>query len=130
MKIYQPWLVWSLLLSTLLAACQPVAPSAPSGTTAAATEARPTLVLASHDSFNVSEEVLQTFEDEHHVTIQFLALGDAGEALNKMILSKDAPLADLFFGVDNTFLSRALRCRYLSALCRTGSGANPGRAQA
>jgi thiamine transport system substrate-binding protein len=28
--------------------------------------------------------------------------------LNKLILSKDAPLADLFFGVDNTFLSRAL----------------------
>ena len=29
-------------------------------------------------------------------------------ALNKIILSKDSPLADLFFGVDNTFLSRAL----------------------
>ncbi len=37
-----------------------------------------------------------------------LTLGDAGEALNKIILSKDAPLADLFYGVDNTFLSRAL----------------------
>jgi thiamine transport system substrate-binding protein len=66
------------------------------------------LVLASHDSFNISEELLQQFESENNVTIQFLALGDAGEALNKLILSKDAPLADLFFGVDNTFLSRAL----------------------
>jgi hypothetical protein len=40
--------------------------------------------------------------------VQLLTLGDAGAALNKIILSKDAPLADLFFGVDNTFLSRAL----------------------
>jgi thiamine transport system substrate-binding protein len=29
-------------------------------------------------------------------------------ALNKAILSKDAPLADVFYGVDNTFLSRAI----------------------
>ena len=34
--------------------------------------------------------------------------GDGGEALNKAILSKDAPLADVFYGVDNTFLRRAL----------------------
>jgi thiamine transport system substrate-binding protein len=65
-------------------------------------------VLASHDSFNVSEAVVTQFEQENNVKLQFLALGDAGEALNKIILSKDAPLADVFFGVDNTFLSRAL----------------------
>jgi thiamine transport system substrate-binding protein len=29
--------------------------------------------------------------------------------LNKAILSKDAPLADVLFGVDNTFMSRALK---------------------
>jgi thiamine transport system substrate-binding protein len=38
----------------------------------------------------------------------FLPSGDAGAVLNKAILTKDAPLADLLFGVDNTFLSRAL----------------------
>jgi thiamine transport system substrate-binding protein len=40
--------------------------------------------------------------------VTVLPAGDAGAALNKAILSKDAPLADLLFGVDNTFLSRAL----------------------
>ncbi len=94
-----------LLLVILLTACQPVAPNA---TVEPATGEHTTLTLASHDSFNVSDELLQQFEAENNVTVQFLALGDAGEALNKMILSKDAPLADLFFGVDNTFLSRAL----------------------
>jgi thiamine transport system substrate-binding protein len=38
----------------------------------------------------------------------FLKSGDAGAALNKAILTKEAPLADVFYGVDNTFLSRAL----------------------
>jgi thiamine transport system substrate-binding protein len=85
----------------LLTACQSIAP--------AATEAEPaTLVLATHDSFAIGEAVLAAFEAEHNATVQVLTLGDAGEALNKIILSKDAPLADLFFGVDNTFLSRAL----------------------
>lgn len=98
-----------LLVLIVLVACQPVLPaSAPAADSPAATDAATTLVLASHDSFNVSEEVLAQFETENNVKLQVLALGDAGEALNKVILSKDAPLADLFFGVDNTFLSRAL----------------------
>lgn len=96
-----------LLLGLLMmAACQLIAPA--TAPTATENEEAATLVLASHDSFNVSEEVLAQFETENHVKLQLLALGDAGEALNKVILSKDAPLADLFFGVDNTFLSRAL----------------------
>jgi thiamine transport system substrate-binding protein len=35
--------------------------------------------------------------------------GDAGEMLNKAILTKQAPLADVMYGVDNTFLTRALK---------------------
>lgn len=34
--------------------------------------------------------------------------GDAGEAVNKAILSKDNPQGDVLFGVDNTLLSRSL----------------------
>lgn len=98
--------VLGLLALILLTACQPVQPNA--AATPSGAQSPTTLILASHDSFNVSEETLAQFEAEHNVTVQLLALGDAGEALNKIILSKDAPLADLFFGVDNTFLSRAL----------------------
>ena len=98
----------SLLL--FLAGCVPIAaPQAP----VAATETAPTtatrrLIVASHDSFNLSEELVTAFEEEHNAEVQFLQLGDAGEALNKLILSRDAPLADVFFGVDNSFFSRAL----------------------
>jgi thiamine transport system substrate-binding protein len=63
----------------------------------------------SHDSFNVSEEVIAEFEAANNVSVELLPSGDAGAALNQAILSKNNPLADVFFGVDNTFLSRALK---------------------
>ena len=47
-------------------------------------------------------------KEEFDVDVQYVALGDAGAALNKLILSKKAPLVDLFFGVDNAYFSRAL----------------------
>ena len=40
--------------------------------------------------------------------VEIVMGGDAGEMVNKAILTKDAPLADVLYGVDNTFLSRAL----------------------
>ncbi|HKK91614.1 MAG TPA: thiamine ABC transporter substrate-binding protein [Desulfobacteraceae bacterium] len=67
------------------------------------------LTVMTHDSFSVSAGVIQSFEKEHRVKLRFLRSGDAGEALNKAILSRNNPLADVFFGVDNTFLSRALK---------------------
>ena len=67
-----------------------------------------TLTVMTHDSFSISEQVLNEFQDEHNIEVQFLKSGDTGTAVNKAILSKDQPLADIFYGVDNTFLSRAL----------------------
>jgi thiamine transport system substrate-binding protein len=67
-----------------------------------------TLTLMTHDSFAVSEEVIKSFEAENNAKVVFLQSGDAGAVLNRAILTREAPLADLLFGVDNTFLSRAL----------------------
>jgi thiamine transport system substrate-binding protein len=61
-----------------------------------------------HDSFATSEAVITDFEVTNNVKLQFIASGDSGSALNKAILSKNNPFADVFYGVDNTFLSRAL----------------------
>ncbi len=68
-----------------------------------------TVTLMTHDSFAVSESVLQAFEESSGAKVVVLESGDAGAALNKAILTKQAPLADVFFGVDNTFLTRALK---------------------
>jgi len=70
--------------------------------------AEKTITLMSHDSFNVGKEVIATFEKENKVKVRFLKSGDAGAALVQAILSKNNPLADVFFGVDNTFFSRAI----------------------
>ncbi len=67
-----------------------------------------TITLVTHDSFNVSEEVLAAFTEETGITVEILRAGDAGQMLNQSILSKNNPLGDVLFGVDNTFLSRAL----------------------
>jgi thiamine transport system substrate-binding protein len=67
-----------------------------------------TLTIMTHDSFSVSEAVLNAFTADHEFEVKFLKSGDTGTAVNKAILSKDQPLADIFYGIDNTFLSRAL----------------------
>ena len=96
-------------LMLLVVGCRGDALPAPSSGGADVPAVEPTqLVVASHDSFAVSEEVIQAFKQANNADVQFLTLADAGAALNKIILSKDSPLADVFFGVNNTFLSRAL----------------------
>ena len=66
------------------------------------------LTLVTHDSFALSKSVLRAFERRTGIAVRVLPSGDAGAALNQAILTKDAPLGDVLFGVDNTFLSRAL----------------------
>lgn len=67
-----------------------------------------TLTVMTHDSFSVSEGVVAAFQARCGCRVQFLKSGDTGLALNKAILSRGNPLADVFYGVDNTFMSRAL----------------------
>jgi thiamine transport system substrate-binding protein len=68
------------------------------------------VVLMAHDSFTMSDSVLAEFERESGLTVRVLKQGDAGVTLNQAILAaRDGePLADALFGVDNTFLTRAL----------------------
>lgn len=100
-------------------AAQPTAAAtiAPQPTTVPATSATATeLIVVTHDSFAVSDEVIKAFEDANNARVQILKSGDAGSALNKAILAgADNPLGDVFFGVDNTFLSRALKADLFEA---------------
>lgn len=66
------------------------------------------VTLVAHDSFAASDSVLKEFTEQTGYTVKVLKSGEAGEALNKEILTKGSPQGDVFFGVDNTLLSRAL----------------------
>ncbi|NLF50477.1 MAG: thiamine ABC transporter substrate-binding protein [Leptolinea sp.] len=115
-----------ILLSVLLVACAPALSSSPEETAGPAVDepqlmrteivsapaeessGEPaTLTILTHDSFSASEGVIAAFEKANNVRLSFIKGGDAGATLNRAILSKDSPLADVIYGVDNTFLSRA-----------------------
>ncbi len=66
------------------------------------------VVLLTHDSFFVSEELLAEFTDRTGITVTVVRGGDAGAMVNQAVLTRDNPLGDVMFGVDTTFLSRAL----------------------
>lgn len=99
------WMTCLLVPALVLmaAACAPQAVT-PDGSTEPVT-----LRVMTHDSFRISEALVTEFEQENNAKLEFLPGGDTGAALNRAILSKNAPLADVFYGVDNTFLSRALQ---------------------
>lgn len=67
-----------------------------------------TVVLVTHDSFALSDETIAAFEEETGLTLETRAPGDGGALVNQLILTKDAPLGDVVYGIDNTFASRAV----------------------
>ncbi|MBK9180432.1 MAG: thiamine ABC transporter substrate-binding protein [Acidimicrobiales bacterium] len=91
----------------LLATCGGDATTATTGATSATSDGT-TLTLMTHDSFAVSEDVLAGFEARTGISVDLLPAGDAGSVLSQAILTADDPLADVLFGVDTTFLTRAL----------------------
>ena len=66
------------------------------------------VVLVTHDSFAVSKDVKAAFEQESGLKLKLLQGGDAGEALNRALLTAGDPQGDVLFGVDDNLLSRAL----------------------
>ena len=67
----------------------------------------PLVRLAAHDSFVMSDELIEQFESDTGYEVEILRFGDTGSLTNQLILTKNAPVADAFFGIDNTFYGRA-----------------------
>jgi thiamine transport system substrate-binding protein len=63
--------------------------------------------LAAHDSFVMSDELIAQFQSETGFEVEILRLGDTGSLTNQLILTRNAPVADAVFGIDNTFLGKA-----------------------
>lgn len=105
----------ALALTALATACggaptptTSVTPSASESTESTESTETVTLTLLTHDSFNLSEDVLASFTAASGIDVELLAGGDAGAVLSQAILTKDNPLADVIFGIDNVALGRAL----------------------
>jgi thiamine transport system substrate-binding protein len=66
------------------------------------------ITLATHDSFVLPARVFEDFTDQTGISVQQVAVGDAGALVSQAILTRDNPTADVLFGIDNTFLCRGL----------------------
>jgi thiamine transport system substrate-binding protein len=94
----------AVIATVLLAGCTPTATDEPT-----------TLVLVTHDSFALSEGTLEKFTEQTGIAVSVQAGGDAGELANKLVLTKDSPLGDVVFGIDNTFASRVVNAGVLES---------------
>ena len=67
-----------------------------------------TLVVLTHDSFDVTEALIEEFEREHNADVELIAGGDAGELVNRAILNAGNPEGDVLYGVDSLNFQRAV----------------------
>lgn len=92
---------------TALAACSAAGPTPAQSPGEVSTEGG-TVTLVTHDSFHLSEGLLDAFTEQTGLSVEVVQPGDGGTLVNQLVLTKDAPLGDLAFGIDNTFASRAV----------------------
>ncbi|MBC9943297.1 thiamine ABC transporter substrate-binding protein [Leucobacter sp. cx-328] len=68
-----------------------------------------------HDSFVDGPEFEAAASAATGYDVKVVTAGDGGELTNKLVLTKNAPIADAFFGVDNTFASRLVENEVVDA---------------
>lgn len=78
--------------------------------------------LLTHDSFALSDGVLEAFTDQTGIDVEVIQGGDAGTVVNQAILTNGNPQADVLYGIDSTFLSRALDEQLFTAYEAEGIG--------
>jgi thiamine transport system substrate-binding protein len=80
-------------------------------TTAAqsATGSGQSVTLVAYDSFALTDAKFSGFTKRTGIAVKVVNSGDTGEMVNKSVLTKSAPLGDVMWGVDTTFLDRSIK---------------------
>ncbi|MEN9436771.1 MAG: hypothetical protein RIR09_1426 [Pseudomonadota bacterium] len=71
------------------------------------------LRVLTHSAFALPKPLLDQFEADNDIKLRFIKTGDAGEMLNKLILTREAPITDVVFGIDNALVGKALAAKLL-----------------
>ncbi len=99
-----------LLAGLMVSSCLLLAAAGAAAAPTAEEEAE--LVIYAYDSFvaewGPAPLVIPKFEEKHGVRVSVISVGDAGQVLNRAIIEKDDPQADIVVGIDNNMLARAL----------------------
>lgn len=81
-------------------------------TAACASERDDRVTLVAYDSFPIAEttlnEALAEFSAQTGIEVEILSAGDTGTMVSKAVLTAGNPEGDVIWGIDNTFLTRAL----------------------
>ena len=64
--------------------------------------------LVVYDAFLAPEGAFKRFKDETGITVNILTTADTGTMVSQAVLTSGDPVGDVMFGIDNTFLCRAL----------------------
>lgn len=83
------------------------------------------LRVLTHSSFSVPKPLLVQFEKDNGVKLRITKAGDAGEMLNKLILTKANPIADVVYGIDNALAPKALAAGVLDTSAAAAAGRKP-----
>src|SRR5438552_9625007 len=116
-----PLLLLALLAPALAGCATPATPAttttvaatgssgcAPSSTNATtASHGSGAVTMLTYTAYGLTKDDFSDFTNETGWTVEIVTAGDAGEALTKAIVTKDAPVADVLFGVDNALIYRA-----------------------
>ena len=66
------------------------------------------MTVVVHDSIVISDESKAAFEEASGLALEVVSAGDGGALANQLVLTKDSPLGDVAYGIDNSFASRAV----------------------
>lgn len=97
----------ALALISLSACGSPSSGQSPQPTTSAPATESTTLTVVTHDSFSLPDELKAQFAAETGYDVSYITPGDSASLVNQLVLTKDSPLGDVVFGIDNTLASRA-----------------------
>lgn len=98
--MYRPISALAAGAAIALAGCSATSPADPSAPPASPRGA--TVTVVTHDSFAVPDDVVAAFEASSGIDVEFVDLAGGGAFANQLILTKDAPLGDVVYGIDLT----------------------------
>lgn len=82
-----------------------VSPSADGPSTSSTTGE---LTVVTHESFALPEDLVSRFAEETGLKVTYLTPGEGTSLVNQLILTKESPLGDVVYGIDNGFATRAV----------------------
>jgi thiamine transport system substrate-binding protein len=118
----------TVVVAAVLAACSNDEPDTSPSTTATTTPASTapasagTITLVTYDSWadDLDKVLLNEFTASTGTKVKVLKAGDTGTMVSKAVLTAGKPEGDVMFGVDNTFLSKAVDAKVFEPYIANG----------